>query len=151
MRRENSIEITVGDGDIDNYNHVGYDSHLRWFKQGHRRLLDSVGIGFERLESEYGLRTVVRRAEVDYVSQLHKGDVVRVSTKVESIGRSSLTYLNEVDSGGKPSVHAKITVVFVGQEGRPSQIPEDVRRILHTVIAYSVKQEKYDDFGAPIH
>ena len=126
---KNTIEKMVETEEIDSkdgYAHVNYATHLRWYEDGHRALLDQAGVGFVALQQR-GLRTFIRAANVEYLRELKAGDRIKIETAVERVGRTSMVYNQRILANDALSSRAKMTAVFVDAHGKPTAIPEDVK------------------------
>jgi 4-hydroxybenzoyl-CoA thioesterase len=76
-----------------------------------------------------GLPTV--RLEVDFTAISHHGDVLRFSTEVEKLGRSSLTVRVAVHSGSELRMRARQVLVCTSLEThKPQALPDDIRSAL---------------------
>jgi acyl-CoA thioester hydrolase len=71
-----------------------------------------------------------RRVEADYLSVLEFEDEVEVRIVPERLGRTSITWAWEIARDGERCVEGRHTVVHVDAEGRPSELPREVRERL---------------------
>jgi acyl-CoA thioester hydrolase len=71
-----------------------------------------------------------RRVEADYYSVLRFEDEIEVRIVPERLGRTSITWAWEVARDGVPCVEGRHTVVHVDADGRPSDLPHEVRERL---------------------
>jgi acyl-CoA thioester hydrolase len=71
-----------------------------------------------------------RRVEADYLSVLRFEDEVEVRIVPERLGRTSITWRWEIARDGERCVEGRHTVVHVDAEGRPAELPRDVRERL---------------------
>ena len=71
-----------------------------------------------------------RRVEADYLSVLRFEDEVEVRIVPERVGRTSITWAWEIARDGERCVEGRHTVVHVDAEGRPAELPRDVRERL---------------------
>lgn len=122
-----SNAVEVDPSQIDKYDHVNYATYLRWYEIGHRELLKQLGTGFKELRDTYGLKTFVRRADIDYLAEVQKNDTVTVHTGIDRIGNTSMTYDQRITRGDTIASKAKITVVFVNEQGTPETVPQEIR------------------------
>ena len=124
--REFKTVITIDNKHIDQYGHVNYQSLPILYEIAQDRALEECGLSFQRLETNYGLRSFVRRTETDYFGQLFEGDEVAVTTTVD-VGNTSMTFEQRMEKKGKITSKYKIIVVTVDSEGSKVGIPDDVR------------------------
>lgn len=111
--------------DLDAYGHTNHTAFLSWLEEGRERFLRDRGLSFLSF-LEQGTPLVMVRLEVDYKGQVRWGDAVEIETGVERLGRTSVTFAHRVTlAGGTPAVFAKVVMVFVDREGRPTQVPQE--------------------------
>jgi acyl-CoA thioesterase FadM len=74
------------------------------------------------------------RIEVDYLSEVLVGDRLRIRTWTEGFRRASMVFLQEArrdPRGGEadptPVARARVVAVWIGGNGRPMRVPEEVR------------------------
>lgn len=126
--------------ELDGLGHANHAVYLNWFEQARYDALEAGGFPPERL-SERGWGVHVVRIEVDYRRECRLGEALRVRTGIEEFRKSSMTIRQELlveasesgdDAGGSPesAAEARVVVVWVGPEGRPMRIPDEVRSAL---------------------
>ena len=69
-----------------------------------------------------------RHVEAEYLDVLRFEDEVDVRIRPERLGTTSITWTWEIERGGEVCVAGRHTVVHVDGAGRPSPVPEPVRR-----------------------
>ncbi len=124
--REFKTALRVTSEHIDQYGHVNYLALPRLYEIAQDRALEECELSFQGLETDYGLRSFVRRTELDYFDQLFQGDEVTVSTAV-NIGNTSMTFDQHMEKAEKRTSQYKLVVAVVDSEGRKAKIPDDVR------------------------
>ena len=85
-----------------------------------------MGFSFQGLETDYGLRSFVRRTETDYFGQLFEGDKVAVTTTVD-VGNTSMTFDQYMEKGERKTSQYKIVVVTVDWKGRKAPRPDGIK------------------------
>jgi YbgC/YbaW family acyl-CoA thioester hydrolase len=68
-----------------------------------------------------------RRVEADYLRVLVFDDEVEVRLAVERVGRTSITYAWTITRDGEVCVEGRHTAVHVDAEGRPAELPSELR------------------------
>jgi acyl-CoA thioester hydrolase len=110
---------------------VYYAKFLTWFEVGRISLLRDIGLGYKDWVKR-GFHIPVVQAHADYRASARLDDEVLVKTRVESIGRSSIRFGNEVYrlpdrellcTGH--TVHA-----LIGEDGKATPFPPDLRKAL---------------------
>jgi len=74
------------------------------------------------------------RVEVDYLSEVLLGDHLRIRTWTEGFRRTSMVFLQEArrdpregETDSTPVARARVVAVWIGGNGRPMRVPEEVR------------------------
>ncbi|TVP43443.1 MAG: acyl-CoA thioesterase [Gemmatimonadales bacterium] len=113
--------------ELDALGHANHAVYLNWFEQARYDALETAGLPpNELLRRGWGIHVV--RIEVDYRAECRLGDRVEVRTVVESVRNSSMIIEQKLyrDPDTLAS-EARVTAVWVGEDGRPMRIPEDIR------------------------
>lgn len=130
--------------ELDAFGHLNHAVYLNYFEHARFQTLARRRISAEAIRAR-GEGVHVVRVEVDYRREVRQGDVLAIDTAIESFRKSSMTFhqvassvgSSELADGGGDSapagtVHAeaRVVAVWVGSDGRPMRIPEDVREAL---------------------
>ena len=126
MAERFAIPITPTPADIDELGHVSNLVYLRWVMDVAMAHSRSVGWDFARYR-ELGAAFMVRRHEIDYVSQVTLGETLRAETWVDSWRMASCIRKTELVRDGNVVVRAATTWALIGlTSGRPVRIPDDL-------------------------
>lgn len=71
-----------------------------------------------------------RKVEAEYLKVLRFEDEFELRLVVEHLGTTSITYAWEIFREGELCIRGRHTVVHVGSDGRPAELPERVRGAL---------------------
>lgn len=113
--------------DTDMAGVVYYANYLKFIERGRSEWVRSLGIDQLRLKEEQGIVFPVRRVEADYLAPARLDDLLEVvSTPVESTA-SRLVLLQEVFRGAVRLFSARVTLVAVGADFRPTRMPEALK------------------------
>ncbi len=124
--REFKMSVRIDGEHIDQYGHVNYLALPKLYEIAQDRALEECGLSFQGLETAYGIRSFVRRTELDYFDQLFEGDEVNVITGID-IGNTSMTFDQHMEKAEKRTSQYKLVVVAVDSEGKKVAIPEGIR------------------------
>ena len=126
MAERFAIPITPTSADIDGLGHVSNVAYLRWVVEV--ALAHSYAVGWEVARyRDHGAAFMVRRHEIDYISQVTLGETLRAETWVDTWRPASCIRKTELLRDGKVVVRAATTWAFIGlSSGRPVRIPEDL-------------------------
>lgn len=131
--------------ELDSYRHLNNGVYLGWFEQGRLEYLQSLGFSYDGF-ADRSQWMVVARTEVDFRKAVHLGDTLTLETRVESIGRSSVRFRQQLRTTAAPptstastaspaspaalaplAAEALTVMVFSGADGRSIPVPDDFR------------------------
>ena len=121
-------EVEVREADIDDLGHASNLVYLRWVQDD--ALAHSTALGFsQQAYLSRGEAWVVRRHEIEYLRAAVLRDRLRIETRVESMKAANSVRRTEIFRGSELICRAATDWVYVDlARGRPTRIPEDVRR-----------------------
>jgi len=90
-----------------------------------------LGLDQVRLKAEQGVVFAVRRVEADYIQPARFDDALTVETSVEALTGARLVVKQDVTRDGVVLFSAIVTLVALGDDGRPVRLPDALRRTLH--------------------
>lgn len=117
--------------ELDALGHVNHAVFFNYFEQARFEALEAGGFPAAEL-GRRGWSVVVVHAEADFRREATQGDELLVRTRVEDTRRTSMRLTQEVireDDGERIALGA-VVAVWLGREGRPMAVPEEVRRAL---------------------
>lgn len=123
-----SARLRVAWVDTDTSGRIHYTAAMRYFEHVEHALMREV---YAEVPGEVRLNLPRVHVEADYKAALTFEDEIDCSVRVESVGRSSITYRYEVRRpDGVEAVRGKIVAVAIGDDGRPHDIPSGLREAL---------------------
>ena len=125
-----SFRLRVYYEDTDLAGVVYYANYLRFLERARTEALLAVGIDQALLRRELGVVFAVRRVAIDYLAPARFQDMLDVTTAVVEIGGARIDLLQTVLRDGSPLARAEVTVVGIGDDGRPSRISAEIRDAL---------------------
>ncbi len=101
-------------------------NYLKFLERARTEWLRSLGFSQERLMREAGILFAVRKINIDYLLPARFDDELRVETKVERIGRASLSFCQRILRGPDTLLsRAQVNVACLDRtEFRPTAIPD---------------------------
>ncbi len=118
--------------ELDSFGHVNHAVYLQYFEYARFEALAAGGFGLHELRRR-GEGVHVVRVEVDYRRESRLGDELRVQTVARELRNSSMTLEQRALAGGDADTlvaEARVVAVWIGPDGRPMRIPDDVRRAI---------------------
>lgn len=126
-----TTEVAVRSYELDSFAHANHAVFLNYLEYARFDALEQAGFAYADLRAR-GWGVYVVRVEVDYLKEARLGDRLRIRTRGESPRRSSMVFAQDiapVEAPDSPAVRARITAVWVGEDGRPMRIPDPVARL----------------------
>lgn len=129
MSAEVTTQVRIGWTDTDAAGHHHHGSVVRLVEAAEAELYRRIG--------EPQLMVIVPRVEyhAEYLARLYYQDLVEVTLRVATVGRTSLTYTFEVRRADDGAVASRggFTVVRVDEvSGRSDPWPDDLRKVLES-------------------
>ena len=114
--------------DTDASGRIHYTAAFRYFEIAEWELFRRAGILLRGHEGEFGLPR--KEVTATFHETITVDDKLAVHIEPERMGNTSLTLTIEVFKEGRNCISGKVTVVFVGKDGRPMPIPDQIRKAL---------------------
>jgi len=123
--------FVVRSSELDSFGHVNHAVFLHYFEHARFEALESAGFSWAVLE-ERGWAIYVVRIEVDYVAEARRGDRLLAVTWADAFRRTSMVLaqsLDRIEGDGRRTrvAEARVVAVWIGADGKPIRVPEDVR------------------------
>lgn len=130
MQGPHETAIEVRSYELDILGHVNNAVFLNWLEQARLAALEALGFGVQALIEGRWSSNVVR-IEIDYRRPARFGDRLRVLTWLERLGNTSLALGHRIEREDEPEAgpvaEARVVVVWLDAEGRPTRVPDEVR------------------------
>ena len=104
---------------------VYYANYLQFIERARSEWLRELGVDQLRMKAA-GLVFAVRRVEADYLSPARFDDLLEVETGLHALSPARIVVDQRVLRGAQALFAARVTVVCVGDSGRPARIPAEV-------------------------
>lgn len=123
-------EVRVRYQETDNMGVVYYGNYFTWFEVARTEYFRTLGLVYRKLE-EKGVYLMVASAACQYKSPAKYDDIVKIHTWVPEFKNSSLKFAYKLFVGEKLIATGESLHVFTSAAGKPTRIPEEVRRLFH--------------------
>ena len=130
MPAEHTVKLRVRFAETDAMQVVYYAEYFVWFEVARTELFRNIGLPYTVISRKRGFHTPVVQAHADYKSSARYDDEVAVRVWASKVGRSSVRLDYEVTKlPEKELLCTGHTVhVLIGEDGRPKEIPADMRK-----------------------
>jgi acyl-CoA thioester hydrolase len=119
--------------DTDAAGIVYYANWLRFLERGRTEMLRLLGQEHSALRAEKNVNWVVRRCAIDYLKPARLDETIDVVTSCGELRGASLDMLLEARRGADVLVRAALVVACMGDGGRPTRLPPDLKHALAEV------------------
>ena len=110
---------------------VYHSNYLKFCERARTEWLRHLHVGRERMQNEFGLMFVVRRATIDWRRPSRLDDLLMVETRILAIGKVRMTLRQTIHRDETLIAAVDIEVVAVGVESFvPVHLPQALRDLL---------------------
>nr|AEI30529.1 4-hydroxybenzoyl-CoA thioesterase [uncultured microorganism] len=110
---------------------VYYANYLKYLEEGRSEFCLSKGLDLKGLVSA-GTYFVVARVEIDYKAPAKYQDNLKIYTRIEKVGGSSVYFRQEIKRDNMTVVEAKTIWVCVNREFKVKPIPQEAKKYFST-------------------
>ena len=128
MAHEFTCRVYYEDTDLAGI--VYYANYLKFIERARTEWVRGLGIDQGRLKAEAGIVFAVRRVEADYLVPAVFDDVLVVETRLVKETGARMVLAQDVRRRDEVLFRAEVTLVALGDAGRPARLPGDVRRLI---------------------
>lgn len=144
--------LRVRSYELDALGHVNHAVYLNYLEQARYDAMEAGGFPHTAVLGR-GWGIFVVRIEADYRKQCFQGDRLRIRTRVEAFRKVTMILRHEIlreeeGPAAEPALVARVTLVWIGADGRPMRIPPEARRALGEGEEHA---EEKGAVGAPPH
>jgi acyl-CoA thioester hydrolase len=102
---------------------VYYANYLKFLERARTEALVTLGFNNKKIKEDFGSLIIVKSCNIEYKRPAHLEDELNIRSFVKSITKTSF-FMNQFISRGEDIiVEAKVHLVFVNNEGKPTRIP----------------------------
>jgi acyl-CoA thioester hydrolase len=112
--------------DTDFSGNVYHAAYLKFCERGRTELLRDLGIHHSELLKD-GIAFAVRAMTIDFARPAHIDDLLDVVTVVDTVSGVRLTLKQSVLRAAEVLVTARVEVVAIRADGRPTRLPPALR------------------------
>lgn len=110
---------------------VYHSNFLNFCERARTEWLRQLTIGRERLQHEFGLMFVVRRASIEWRRPARLDDLLMVETRLSGMGKVRMSLTQTIIRDGTTLATVEIEVVAVSvNDFTPTLLPDELRRLL---------------------
>ena len=116
--------------DTDSGGLVYYANYLKFLERARTEMISSIGLSNKKLLEEHKTLVIVRSCNIDYLSPSKLEDTLQIYSSIESFNKASFVIIQNIKKDDNLIVKAKLKLVTVNQEGKPTKIPSVLEKKL---------------------
>ena len=116
--------------DTDSGGVVYYANYLKFLERARSEAIYSLGYTNKGLNEQYGILLIVKSCNIEYKKPARFEDVLEVNSEVVSFSKTSILMKQLILRNKDLISEAEIHLVAVNKDGKPSKIPEELKKKL---------------------
>ena len=125
--RTHHFPVRVYYADTDAGGMVYHAVYLNYAERARTEMMRLIGFDHIGLYKRHGILIGVRAAELDYLRPALLDDLLEMRSELEELGGASMRLRQDVWRADQEIARISIRLAFIGADGRPARIPEDMR------------------------
>ena len=105
---------------------VFYANYLKFLERARTEALVTLGFNNKKIKQDFGSLIVVKSCNIEYKIPARLEDDLSIRSFVKSITKTSFFMNQFITRGEDQIVEAKIHLVFVNKDGKPTRIPDSL-------------------------
>ena len=130
MSNEFIHEVKVYYEDTDSGGVVYYSNYLKFLERARTEMIDSIGLSNKKLLEGYKTLIIVKSCNIEYLVPAKLEDKLKIYSSIESFNKASFEIIQNIKKDDNLIVKAKLKLVTVNQEGKPTKIPSVLEKKL---------------------
>jgi len=126
MHKTFSHNVKIYYEDTDSGGVVYYANYLKYFERARTEALLTIGLSNLKIKDEFNLLIIVKSCNIEYKKSSYLEDDLTIKSFISSVSKTSFVMDQTIYKDDLLIVNAKIHLVFVNTDGKPTKIPEIV-------------------------
>ena len=126
--QEFKYKVKVFYEDTDAGGVVYYANYLKFFERARTEAIAEIGLSNKKLLDEFGVLIIVKSCNIDYKKPAKLEDQLEIKSIISSISKSSFKMTQRVFRDDDLLTSSEIHLVIVDKKGKPSRIPDELRK-----------------------
>ena len=118
---------------------VYYANYLKFLERARTEALVTLGFNNKKIKEDFGSLIIVKSCNIEYKKPAHLEDKLNIRSFIKSITKTSFFMNQFIFRGEDIIVEAKVHLVFVNNEGKPTRIPRALFQDLKPYFCDSIK------------
>ena len=130
MPKKFTFKTKVYYEDTDAGGVVYYANYLKFLERARSEAIYSLGYTNKGLNEQYGILLIVKSCNIEYKKPARFEDVLEIISEVVSFSKTSILMKQLILRNKDLISEAEIHLVAVNKDGKPSKIPEELKKKL---------------------
>ena len=127
---EFSYKLKVFYEDTDSGGVVYYANYLKFFERARTEAITQIGLSNKKLLEENGIFIIVKSCNIEYKKPAKLEDQIEIKSNIISISNTSFKMRQKALRDNELITDCEIHLVIVDKKGKPSKIPEILKKKL---------------------
>jgi acyl-CoA thioester hydrolase len=139
MHENFSHKVKVYYEDTDCGGIVYYANYLKFFERARTEALVSLGLSNKKIKDDLGVLIIVKSCNIDYKKPAYLEDELNIRSFIKSVTKTSFFMNQFISREDELIVEAKIHLVFINDQGKPTKIPHTLFKDFKPYFCDSIK------------
>tara|TARA_B100000787_G_C16114629_1_gene259721 strand:- start:71 stop:493 length:423 start_codon:yes stop_codon:yes gene_type:complete len=131
------LKVYYEDTDVSGV--VYYANYLKFLERARSEALVTLGFNNKKIKEDFGSLILVKSCNIEYKKSAQLEDELSIRSFVKSIRKTSFIMNQFISRGEVLIVEAKVHLVFVNNEGKPTRIPRTLLQEFKPFFCESIK------------
>ena len=123
MAKKFKFNVKIYYEDTDSGGVVYYANYLKFLERARTEMINSIGLSNKKLLEDHKTLIIVKSCNIEYLIPSKLEDILQIYSSIESFNKASFVMIQNIRKDDNLIVKAKIKLVTVNLEGRPSKVP----------------------------
>ena len=130
MAKKFSFTVKIYYEDTDAGGVVYYANYLKFLERARSEAIYSLGYTNSSILEQFGVLLIVKSCNIEYKKPARFEDTLEIISEIKSFTKTSFLMKQSISRINEIISDAEIHIVSVDKNGKPSKIPEDLKKKL---------------------
>ena len=130
MAKKFSFTVKIYYEDTDAGGVVYYANYLKFLERARSEAIYSLGYTNSSILERFGVLLIVKSCNIEYKKPAKFEDTLEIISEIKSFTKTSFLMKQSISRNNEIISDAEIHIVSVDKNGKPSKIPEDLKKKL---------------------
>ena len=131
MAKKFSFTVKIYYEDTDAGGVVYYANYLKFLERARSEAIYSLGYTNSSILERFGVLLIVKSCNIEYIKSAKLEDKLQIFSSIESFSKASFTMIQYIKRDNELIINAKLKLVTVNEEGKPTKIPKVLEKNLN--------------------